>query len=178
MVAPYQKSIISAIAEFINNNPQGEPEDSQDILATLTETLRSAIGLNHRIIVEPESRVVDLLFTIANLGEGNLYLCGLISDGFEEFCEELYNDFIPLCEKVLPQILAALDRGVHDKDSPITCVWTPSCQLMTIKLMRVKIVCCKFAVFACSERCRTSPQWIRRSGGSSGGKVAVDLNGK
>ncbi|RPB19571.1 ARM repeat-containing protein [Terfezia boudieri ATCC MYA-4762] len=120
MVAPYQKSIISAIAEFINNNPQGEPEDSQDILATLTETLRSAIGLNHRIIVEPESRVVDLLFTIANLGEGNLYLAGLISDGFEEFCEELYNDFIPLCEKVLPQILAALDKGVHDKDSPLT----------------------------------------------------------
>ena len=153
MVEPYQKSIISAIAEFINNNPQGEPEDSQDVLATLTETLRSAIGLNHRIIVEPESRVVDLLFTIVNLGEGNLYLAGLISDGFEEFCEELYNDFIPLCEKVLPQILAALDKGVHDEDSPLTSVWTPCCQLMAIELMRMEIVCCKPSVFTCSERC-------------------------
>lgn len=122
MVAPYQTNIIHAIGAFITNNPQGEPEDSQDVLATLTETLRSAIGLDHRIIVQPESRVVDLLFTIANLSEGNLYLAGLISDGFEEFCEELYNEFIPLCEKVLPPILAALHKGAQDTDNTMTSV--------------------------------------------------------
>ena len=106
----------------MSNNPQGEPEDSQDVLAVLTEIVRAAIGLRHSIIIEPESRVVDLLFTIATLGEGNLYLAGLISDGFEEFCEELYTEFVPLCEKVLPPITAALDRGVEDKDSPMTSV--------------------------------------------------------
>ncbi|KAI5806722.1 armadillo-type protein [Peziza echinospora] len=116
----YQKNIISAVASFLTNNPQGEPEDSQDVLAVLTEMLRAAIGLRHSIIIEPESRVVDLLFTIAGLGEGNLYLAGLISDVFEEFCEELCTEFVPLCEKVLPPITAALDRGVQDKDTPMT----------------------------------------------------------
>ncbi|KAF8461363.1 armadillo-type protein [Kalaharituber pfeilii] len=120
LVIPYQKNIISAIAAFISNNPQGEPEDSQDVLAVLTETLRAAISLNHGVIVEPESRVVDLLFSIANLGEGNFYLAGLISDAFEEFCEELCNEFIPLCEKVLPPITQALDNGVRDTETPMT----------------------------------------------------------
>ena len=117
--------MISAITVFLTNNPTEEPEDSQDVLAVLTETIRANIMVNKRIIIEPDSHIMNLLFNIAELGDANLYLTGLISDCFEDSCQELYTEFIPLCGKVLPIVNQHLDQGAQaakDKDLPMTSV--------------------------------------------------------
>lgn len=116
---PYQANIISAVRSFMAHKPHDEAEDSQDVLAELMEAVRSAVGLNYAIAIDPNAQVVDLIFAIAHNGPTSMHLASLVHDLFQDIAEELYESFVLLCEKMLPFLSVALDVGPDGKDHPL-----------------------------------------------------------
>ncbi|KAL7271073.1 hypothetical protein RUND412_006190 [Rhizina undulata] len=115
----YQPNLVAAIHQFLVHKNDDDPEDSQDVLAELVETLRSVLGINYAIAIDPNAGVIDLLFAIAGQGPLNLHLSELVNDTFEDIVEESYDSFIPLCEKLLPLITQALDPDQTGKNHPL-----------------------------------------------------------
>lgn len=107
------------------HKPHDEAEDSQDVLAELMEAVRSAVGLNYAIAIDPNVQVIDLVFAIAHNGPTSMHLAGLVHDLFQDMAEELYESFALLCEKVTPFLSVALDVGPDGKDHPLINVSTP-----------------------------------------------------
>lgn len=108
------------------HKPHDEAEDSQDVLAELMEAVRSAVGLNYAIAIDPNVQVIDLVFAIAHNGPTSMHLAGLVHDLFQDMAEELYESFALLCEKVTPFLSVALDVGPDGKDHPLINVSMPS----------------------------------------------------
>ncbi|KAH0605511.1 uncharacterized protein H6S33_004733 [Morchella sextelata] len=119
IIRPYQASIIGSVRSFLAHKPHDEAEDSQDVLAELMEALRGAVGLNYSIAIDPNVRVVELIFAIAHNGPTSMHLQSLVQDLFQDIAEELYENFVPLCEMMLPFISAALDVGMDGKNHPL-----------------------------------------------------------
>lgn len=116
---PYQANIISAVRSFLAHKPHDETEDSQDVLAELMEAVRGAVGLNYAIAIDPNVQVIDLIFAIAHNGPTSMHLTSLVHDLFQDIAEELYESFVPLCEKMLPFLSVALDVGPDGKNHPL-----------------------------------------------------------
>lgn len=107
------------------HKPHDEAEDSQDVLAELMEAVRSAVGLNYAIAIDPHVQVIDLIFAIAHNGPTSMHLASLVHDLFQDMAEELYESFALLCEKVTPFLSVALDVGPDGKDHPLINVRIP-----------------------------------------------------
>lgn len=107
--------IVTAIRTFLTQKSDDDPEDSQDVLTELVETIRSASTVNYRAVLDPTLQLPELLFSIASNGVTNLHLLGLIRDTFESLSEGLIIDgspdmYVPLCEKLLPLVTPMMDR--------------------------------------------------------------------
>lgn len=119
--AEKQIGIIGSISEFLNSKDLTDLEDADDLLVTLVETLRAAIGLDPRIAISGDRGALDLLFVLAKHGASNFQLTMLVSEAFEDIVEALAGPetYTPLCEKVLPSLTGALDVGNVTQDDPL-----------------------------------------------------------
>lgn len=119
--ADRQLPIIAAISEFLYAKDLTDLEDADDLLVTLVETLRAAIGLDHRVTIEGDSGALDLLFVLAKHGASNFMLTMLVSDTFEEIVGALAggDSYTLLCAKVLPSLTGAFDVGNMTGDDPL-----------------------------------------------------------
>lgn len=118
----HQVHIIQAISEYLYSKDLTEIEDSDDLLVTLVESLRAAIGLNCRITITGESGPLDLLFNLAKHGASNFQLTMLVTETFEEIVAVLgenTDSYAALCAKVLPSLTGAFDVGKLTGDDPL-----------------------------------------------------------
>lgn len=119
-----QVPIINAIQTYMNGKDPEDMEDADELLVTLAESLRAAIGLNTRIALSNEVPSVDLLFLLAKLGANNFQVTMLVSEGFEEIVTSLQDteSYTTLCTKTLPTLTGAFDVASLTEDDPLVTV--------------------------------------------------------
>lgn len=116
MLRPFQASIITAIRAFLAKKSDDDPEDSQDTLTELVETIRSALGIEHAAVLDENLHVPELLLSIAGNGVSNYHLLGIIRDTFAEIAEGSPEIYLPLCNKLLPILAHMLDLDASGKE--------------------------------------------------------------
>jgi hypothetical protein len=133
--ADRQIPIISSISDFLYAKDLTDLEDADDLLVTLVESLRAAIGLDPRITISGEGGALDLLFVLAKHGASNFQLTMLVSETFEEIVASLAggDSYTALCAKVLPSLTGAFDVGNMTGDDPL--VEVSYFQLIRISLL-------------------------------------------
>ncbi|KAL2126663.1 hypothetical protein VTI74DRAFT_439 [Chaetomium olivicolor] len=126
-----QVPIIVAIQRFLEAKDLSELEDADDLLVTLLETLRTAIGMDTRIAIQPESKAVDLLFLIAKHGAANFHVTMIVCETFEDIARTFKENegplkdmghphlYAALCAKVLPSITGTFDVANLTQDDPL-----------------------------------------------------------
>jgi hypothetical protein len=129
-----QVPIILAIQRFLEAKDLSELEDADDLLVTLLDTLRTAISMDTRIAIQPESKAVDLLFLIAKHGSANFHVTLIVCETFEDIARTFKDNEGPLkdmehprlysalCSKVLPSITGTFDVANLTQDDPLVTV--------------------------------------------------------
>ena len=119
-----QVSIISAIHNYMNGKDPADMEDADELLVTLSEALRAAIGLDTRIALSADVPSVDLLFLLAKLGASNFQVTMIISEAVEEIVSSLSDSasFSTLCTRILPTLTGAFDVANLTEDNPLVTV--------------------------------------------------------
>ncbi|PQE03651.1 importin-beta domain-containing protein [Rutstroemia sp. NJR-2017a BBW] len=119
--ADRQAPIIACISDFLYSKDLTDLEVADDLLVTLVESLRSAIGLDTRITLSGDGGALDLLFLLAKHGASNFQLTMLVTEAFEEIVTTLAGSeaFGALCSKVLPSLTGAFDVGNMTDDDPL-----------------------------------------------------------
>lgn len=125
--ADRQVPIVASISEFLYAKDLTDLEDADDLLLSLVESLRAAIGLDPRITITGDSGALDLLFVLAKHGAANFNMTMLVSETFEEVVGSLAegDSYTALCTKVLPSLTGAFDVGNMTGDDPLVEVSTP-----------------------------------------------------
>lgn len=119
--ADRQIAIVASISEFLYAKDLTDLEDADDLLVTLVESLRAAIGMDPRITISGDGGALDLLFVLAKHGAANFQLTMMVSEAFEDIVEALAGreTYTALCEKVLPSLTGAFDVGNITEDDPL-----------------------------------------------------------
>ncbi len=119
--ADRQVPIVASISEYLYAKDLTDLEDADDLLVTLVETLRAAIGIDPRITISGDSGALDLLFVLAKHGAANFQLTMLVSETFEDVVASLSHgdSYTALCAKVLPSLTGAFDVGNMTGDDPL-----------------------------------------------------------
>ncbi len=132
--ADRQVPIILAVQRFLEAKDLSELEDADDLLVTLLDTLRTAISMDTRIAIHPESKAVDLLFLIAKHGAANFHVTLIVSETFEDIARTFKDNegplkdmehprlYAALCSKVLPSITGTFDVANLTQDNPLVTV--------------------------------------------------------
>ncbi|KAH7016824.1 armadillo-type protein [Ilyonectria destructans] len=121
-----QVPIITSIQTYMNGKDPSDMEDADELLVTLAEALRAAIGLETRIALSNDVQSVDLLFLLAKLGASNFQVTMLVSEAFEEIVGTLSDpaSYAALCGKILPTLTGAFDVANLTEDNPLVTVAT------------------------------------------------------
>lgn len=121
-----QVPIITSIQTYMNGKDPSDMEDADELLVTLAEALRAAIGLETRIALSNDVQSVDLLFMLAKLGASNFQVTMLVSEAFEEIVGTLSDpaSYAALCSKILPTLTGAFDVANLTEDNPLVTVAT------------------------------------------------------
>ncbi|KAI5866720.1 ARM repeat-containing protein [Durotheca rogersii] len=119
-----QANVVNAIKQWMTIKDMTEIEESDDLLVTLTETLRAAINLDKRVAVSPDVPALDLLFPIAKHGSSNWQVTMLVCEEFEDVVKSLPDaaSFQALCQKVLPSLTGAFNVADVTSDNPLITV--------------------------------------------------------
>ena len=119
-----QVPIITSIQHYINSKDPADMEEADELLVTLSEALRAAIGLDSRIALSSEIQSIDLLFFLAKLGASNFQVTMLVSEAFEEIVGHLSDpeSFNVLCGRILPTLTGAFDVANMTDDNPLVTV--------------------------------------------------------
>jgi len=122
--ADRQVPVLLAVERFAGGRDFAEAGEGDDILVTLAETLRAAIGMNRAIVLNPDVKSLDLLFTIAKHGAQNFQITMLVNDAFEEVVIGLSDptSYAALCARVLPTINGFLGFSDMTKDESLVTV--------------------------------------------------------
>ncbi|KAI2619058.1 ARM repeat-containing protein [Hypomontagnella submonticulosa] len=118
-----QAKVVNAISQWVAAKDMTEIEEAEDLLVTLTEALRAAIGIDRRVAVSNDVPALDLLFLIAKHGSTNWQVTMLICEEFEEIVKAMPDpaSFRALCEKVLPSLTGAFSvADVTSEDALVT----------------------------------------------------------
>ncbi|KAH7319851.1 armadillo-type protein [Stachybotrys elegans] len=124
-IAPERQiSIITSIQTYMNGKDASDMEDADELLVTLSEALRAAIGLDSRIALSNDVSSIDLLFMLAKLGASNFQVTMLVTEAFEEIVGSLSDStmFDALCSKILPTLTGAFDVENLAEDNPLVTV--------------------------------------------------------
>ncbi|KAK3319039.1 armadillo-type protein [Apodospora peruviana] len=116
-----QHAIVMAIQQFLDAKDLTELEDADDLLVTLLETLRDAIQLDMRIVIQMDNKAIDLLFLIAKHGASHFMASMIVTETFEEMVRSLSDSasYTALCTKVLPSITGTFDVAHITQDDPL-----------------------------------------------------------
>ncbi|KAF1951499.1 ARM repeat-containing protein [Byssothecium circinans] len=121
-VLPLQQSFITAIQTYLSGQDLEELADSDDLMATLVETLRDAILLDPHICITGSG--LDVLFSVATHAADNFQLVVMINETFEEVTDRVArmggDAYVQLCAKVLPSLTGAFDVGNLTEASNLT----------------------------------------------------------
>jgi len=116
---PFQASIIASIRVFMNVKSDDDPEDSQDVLTELVETVRSAVTINFAAVLDDNLQIPQLLFAIASNGATNHHLTGTVLSTFSDIAEGAPDMYVPLCSKLLPLLMQMMDPVVSGNEHPL-----------------------------------------------------------
>ena len=121
-----QVPTISSIQQYMNGKDPTDMEEADELLVTLSEALRAAIGLDTRIALSSDIQSIDLLFLLAKLGASNFQVTLLVSEAFEEIVSSLSDpeSFNVLCGRILPTLTGAFDVANLTEDNPLVTVRT------------------------------------------------------
>lgn len=119
MLRPYQAPVIAAVRHFLSHKSDDDPEDSQDVLSELVQTVNCTVVINYASVLDPSMQIPDLLFAIAGNGVINSHLLMMVKECFEEVCENALDFFVPWCEKLLPFVTQAMDRDAFGNEHPL-----------------------------------------------------------
>ncbi|KAF7545855.1 hypothetical protein G7046_g9462 [Stylonectria norvegica] len=121
-----QIAIITSIQTYMSGKDPTEMEDADELLVTLSESLRAAIGLDARIALSNEVQAVDSLFLLAKLGASNFQVTMLVAEAFEEIVTSLTGptQYEALCTKILPTLTGAFEVANLTEDNPLVTVAT------------------------------------------------------
>ncbi|OTB06264.1 hypothetical protein M426DRAFT_319005 [Hypoxylon sp. CI-4A] len=116
-----QAKVVNAISQWMSTKDMTEIEDADDLLVTLTETLRAAININKQVAVSNDIPALDLLFHIAKHGSTNWQVTMLICEEFEDIVMTLPDpaSYAALCQKVLPSLNGAFNVADVTSDNPL-----------------------------------------------------------
>lgn len=119
-----QVSIITSIETYMNGKDPSDMEDADELLVTLSEALRAAIGLESKIALSSDVQSIDLLFLLARLGASNFQVTMLVSEAFEEIVCNLSDSasFSALCTRILPTLMGAFEVANLTEDNPLVTV--------------------------------------------------------
>ncbi|KAI1104066.1 ARM repeat-containing protein [Jackrogersella minutella] len=118
---PLQAKVVNAISHWMSTKDMTEIEEADDLLVTLTETLRAAINIDKRIAVSNDIPALDLLFLIAKHGSTNWPVTMLICEEFEDIVKAMPDpaSYQALCQKVLPSLTGAFNVADVTSDNPL-----------------------------------------------------------
>lgn len=122
-----QVQVLQAINAWLGDRDIPDLEDSEDLLATLCETLRRAICLNPHIIVQnPEVPSIDLLFLIARNGANDFQVTYVVNETFEWIVSALSDpaNYAALCARVIPTLNGFFTFSDMTKDEPLITMAT------------------------------------------------------
>ncbi|KAK3943310.1 importin subunit beta-5 [Diplogelasinospora grovesii] len=121
-----QIPIVLAIQRFMEAKDLTDLEDADDLLVTLLETLRTAISMDIRIAIHPDSTAINLLFEIAKHGAAHFQVNNIVNETFEEIVRTLVDSasYTALCAKVLPSLVGAFEAGNVTQDNPLVTLAT------------------------------------------------------
>ena len=136
LVAPIdrQVTVLQAINDFLGARDLADLEDADDLLATLCETLRRAIGLNPAVIVTNDAvPSIDLLFAIARCGARNFHVTLIVNESFEEIVRMLSDpaSYVALCAKVVPTLNGFFAFSDMTQDEPLITMATELIAVLT-----------------------------------------------
>ena len=117
-----QLSIINALSSWLNNQDLTDIQDADDLLVTLTQTLRSAINMNQRVVLSNDIQALDMLFSLAKHGAQNFQIEMIVVEAFEQIVKEMRDPtcYSALCARVLPILMRAIDVAGVTFDHPLT----------------------------------------------------------
>jgi hypothetical protein len=119
-IQPFQASIIASIRTFLNHkSDDDDPEDSQDVLTELVETVRATVTINYAAILNDSLQIPQLLFAIASNGVANHHLLGIIGETFKDIAESAPDMYVPLCEKLMPLLMQMMDLDPSGNENPL-----------------------------------------------------------
>ncbi|KAI5813349.1 armadillo-type protein [Pyronema omphalodes] len=116
---PLQPSIIAAIRAFLAGKEDDDPEDSQDVLTELVETIKCVTTINYAAILDDNLRIGELLFSIGQSGIGNYHLLSIIRETFDNITEGAPDIYVPVCNKLLPIIAQMMDVDANGVENPL-----------------------------------------------------------
>lgn len=129
---PLQQAIFAAIDAYLRAQDMEVLTESEDLMATLVETLRDVIFLDTR--VDSMGAGLDLIFRIAGHCAHNHQLTSIIEETFTEVTEtnsRMGGDaYINLCAKVLPSLNGALDVGNLTDENALTILAAELLQIL------------------------------------------------
>lgn len=119
-----QAQVVNAISQWMSIKDMTDLEDADDLLVTLTETLRAAINIDKRVAVSNDIPALDLLFLIAKHGSTNWQVTMLICEEFEDIVRSMPDpaSYHLLCQKVLPSLTGAFNVADVTSDNPLITV--------------------------------------------------------
>ncbi|RFU75910.1 hypothetical protein TARUN_6372 [Trichoderma arundinaceum] len=129
----HQTPVIASIQAYMNSKDPEEMEEADELLVTLTEALRAAIGLDSQIAITSDIPSVDLLFLLAKLGASNFQVTMLVTEAFEDIVGSLSDasSYAALCARILPTLTGAFDVANLTEDNPLVTVATELLVVLT-----------------------------------------------
>ncbi|KAH8900212.1 ARM repeat-containing protein [Thozetella sp. PMI_491] len=121
-----QPLVVNAIQNFLDAKDLTELDDADDLLVTLLETLRTAIRMDIRIAIQPDSKAIDLLFLIGKHGASNFQVTMIVNEALEDIVGALTDSasYTALCTKVLPSLTGAFDVANVTENDPLVTLAT------------------------------------------------------
>ena len=106
-----QVKTMNAISSFLETQDLDELKDSEELSATLAETLRDAIAVEPVMSLQRDA--LRLLFTIIQYNTSNLQTSEMASEGFSLITEAMSQQgsvrYAELCRTVVPILMSAID---------------------------------------------------------------------
>ena len=118
----FQANTVSAISVFLSSRDMDEIAEGEDLLATLVETLRDAIGTDPSLCLDHSA--IDVLFTLASYGAKSWHVTDIVNEAFENAVSTMSSQgseaYARLCSKVLPSLTGALDVGDMTQENSLS----------------------------------------------------------
>jgi hypothetical protein len=119
-----QPMILAGLQSYLDGKDLDDPDDADDLLATLAAAVRGAIQMERRTVLAPDSNALDLLFLVARYGARSFQVTVIVTETFEDIVEALTDlqSYTALCAKVLPSLMGALNVGTMTDELQLTTV--------------------------------------------------------